>query len=204
MNRVGLTCRSARTRGSASLTGSWSQGAFREMWRLPMNRRSERGPLSPREPIGRNARTRRSALRILVAADVSRLHIKKLESNRASLRRLLPRFKGRVLIALLALVSVFGNLNALADNTAVVPEPRTYPANWMSRHEALVRRARSGGVDILFLGDSIMEGWSWPVGEVSRRQRKAPGARRHAFEKGDARPAAPQREGLPDLGRRHR
>jgi lysophospholipase L1-like esterase len=34
----------------------------------------------------------------------------------------------------------------------------------MSRHEALVAQAKQGGVDLLFLGDSITEGWRWDKG----------------------------------------
>jgi lysophospholipase L1-like esterase len=47
----------------------------------------------------------------------------------------------------------------------VVGEPRTEAYSWMSialwneRHDALVKRAKAGKVDLLFLGDSITEGW---------------------------------------------
>lgn len=47
--------------------------------------------------------------------------------------------------------------NAAVQNTALVPAPRD--ASWMARHEAFVREGRKGGIDILFIGDSIMEGW---------------------------------------------
>jgi lysophospholipase L1-like esterase len=49
-------------------------------------------------------------------------------------------------------------------NTALIPTPRDFPTNWMARHEAHVAEARKGGVDILFLGDSITDGWSWGTG----------------------------------------
>jgi len=42
-------------------------------------------------------------------------------------------------------------------NTAIVPVPRD--ANWVKRHEGFVQEARKGGIDILFLGDSITDGW---------------------------------------------
>ena len=42
-------------------------------------------------------------------------------------------------------------------NTAIQPEPRE--ANWVKRHEGFVEIARQGGVDVLFLGDSITDGW---------------------------------------------
>jgi lysophospholipase L1-like esterase len=42
-------------------------------------------------------------------------------------------------------------------HTAVSPLPRT--PNWMKRHDAFVQIAKKGGVDVLFLGDSITDGW---------------------------------------------
>ena len=44
-------------------------------------------------------------------------------------------------------------------HTAIIPVPRTDPAHWLARHESFVQRAQQGEVDILFLGDSITEGW---------------------------------------------
>jgi lysophospholipase L1-like esterase len=44
-----------------------------------------------------------------------------------------------------------------AVNTAIVPVPRE--AKWVTRHEGFVQEAKQGGVDILFLGDSITDGW---------------------------------------------
>lgn len=37
------------------------------------------------------------------------------------------------------------------------PKPRG--EKWLLRHEALVAQAKAGGIDVLFLGDSITEGW---------------------------------------------
>ena len=54
--------------------------------------------------------------------------------------------------------------SAFAQNTALIPAPRDFPTNWMARHEGLVAQARKGGVDVLFLGDSITDGWSWGTG----------------------------------------
>jgi lysophospholipase L1-like esterase len=34
-------------------------------------------------------------------------------------------------------------------------------AKWVERHEALVKRAKEGGIDVAFLGDSITEGWKY-------------------------------------------
>jgi len=43
-----------------------------------------------------------------------------------------------------------------AVNTAIVPVPRD---EWMQSHKSYVSRAEKGNVEVLFLGDSITEGW---------------------------------------------
>lgn len=43
------------------------------------------------------------------------------------------------------------------DPAGVQPEPKA--GGWMKRHEAFVEEARKGGFDVLFLGDSIVDGW---------------------------------------------
>lgn len=48
----------------------------------------------------------------------------------------------------------------VAANTAVQPAPRD--AAWLKRHEGFVAEATRGGVDVLFLGDSITDGWRRP------------------------------------------
>jgi lysophospholipase L1-like esterase len=48
-----------------------------------------------------------------------------------------------------------------AQNTALVPVPRDFPTNWLARHAENLAVARRGGVDVLFLGDSITDGWRW-------------------------------------------
>ncbi len=49
--------------------------------------------------------------------------------------------------------------SAFAENTAIIPAPRD--ANWVKRHEGLVEetKAKKENVDLLFLGDSITDGW---------------------------------------------
>jgi len=44
-----------------------------------------------------------------------------------------------------------------ARNSAVRPEPRE--GNWLQRHEGFVQIARQGNIDLLFVGDSITDGW---------------------------------------------
>ena len=43
------------------------------------------------------------------------------------------------------------------SNTATTPTPRD--AGWVKRHEGFVAIAKKGDVDLLFLGDSITDGW---------------------------------------------
>jgi lysophospholipase L1-like esterase len=47
--------------------------------------------------------------------------------------------------------------NEVVQNTAIVPVPRD--PKWVARHEGFVQEAKRGGIDILFMGDSITDGW---------------------------------------------
>ena len=47
-----------------------------------------------------------------------------------------------------------------AANPAIQPAPRD--AAWVKRHEGFVAEAARGGVDVLFLGDSITDDWRRP------------------------------------------
>jgi len=60
----------------------------------------------------------------------------------------------------------FVTVRAFAENTAIVPVPSSYPTttNWISRHESYMAEAKKGGVGLLFLGDSITDGWRWGQG----------------------------------------
>lgn len=42
---------------------------------------------------------------------------------------------------------------------ALIPATRSTPTNWLARHEGFVAQAKKGGVDILFMGDSITDFW---------------------------------------------
>ena len=44
-------------------------------------------------------------------------------------------------------------------NTAVQPVIRHERAGWVARHEGFVELARKGGINVLFIGDSITDGW---------------------------------------------
>lgn len=47
----------------------------------------------------------------------------------------------------------------LIPTTALPGHYAGYPKAWMAFHENLLKRARQGGVDVLFLGDSITQNW---------------------------------------------
>jgi lysophospholipase L1-like esterase len=59
----------------------------------------------------------------------------------------------RLLVAALAAAATL----SAAANTAIIPAPRD-PA-WVKRHEGFVAQARQGGIDVLFVGDSITDFW---------------------------------------------
>lgn len=78
----------------------------------------------------------------------------------AQVRRMLP-----ALLSLSAALFTFGPAVAQAPNPATRPEPRKDDW-WMNRHKAFVATAAKGGVDVLFIGDSITEGWGGNGKEV--------------------------------------
>lgn len=59
--------------------------------------------------------------------------------------------------SLSALAAVTLLVSAASANTAITPEPRD--AKWVKRHEGFVAEAKQGGIEVLFLGDSITDGW---------------------------------------------
>ena len=42
------------------------------------------------------------------------------------------------------------------SNTAVIPVPKDKPA-WFERHEAMNAKAKAGGIDLIYIGDSIVQ-----------------------------------------------
>jgi lysophospholipase L1-like esterase len=58
---------------------------------------------------------------------------------------------------------------APALNAPSVPATRSSPTNWFARHEGFVAQAKSGGIDLLFLGDSITDGWRSKGANVWRK-----------------------------------
>jgi len=61
-----------------------------------------------------------------------------------------------------------------AQNSAV--QPVSKEGKWLERHESLTAQAQQGGIDLLFLGDSITYGWQ-TEGQAVWQERYAP---RHA------------------------
>ena len=60
-------------------------------------------------------------------------------------------------LSLLALVLGFTASAFAQENDAIQPVPRD--GNWMKRHESFNARVKEGNVDLLFIGDSITQGW---------------------------------------------
>jgi len=44
-------------------------------------------------------------------------------------------------------------------NPAIIPVSRGNPTNWLARHEGFVKQTKAGGIDLLFMGDSITDFW---------------------------------------------
>ena len=63
------------------------------------------------------------------------------------------------LLQTVLLAALLSAVSAAAENTAIIPAPRD--ANWVKRHEGFVEesKAKKDQVDLLFLGDSITDGW---------------------------------------------
>ena len=60
---------------------------------------------------------------------------------------------------LLLCVATWLSFTALAENSALIPVPRDQPTNWVARHEGFLAEAKEGNYDLVFLGDSITDGW---------------------------------------------
>jgi len=89
---------------------------------------------------------------------------------------LLPHRNRTGLCAGLLFVGLFGlgvaPAPAQKENTATKPEPRD--ENWKKRHEGFVAIAKKGDVDVVFLGDSITDGWRGKGGADVWKERFEP------------------------------
>lgn len=63
------------------------------------------------------------------------------------------------LLVLFIGANAFGQDDGQAVNSALVPAPRD--AQWVARHDGFVEQAKQGGIDLLFIGDSITDCWRW-------------------------------------------
>jgi beta-glucosidase len=63
----------------------------------------------------------------------------------------------RRVFAIVLLVFVTATSSFAQQNDAIVPAPRE--GNWMKRHESFNERVKQGNVDLIFIGDSITQGW---------------------------------------------
>jgi lysophospholipase L1-like esterase len=64
-----------------------------------------------------------------------------------------------VVAAWVAVVAGSFGQDAATNNPAVAPAPRA-EAWWMEKHQQFVVQAIKGGIDVLFVGDSITAGWA--------------------------------------------
>ena len=65
----------------------------------------------------------------------------------------------RALLLSLCACSLFAGVTQAEEkpNDAIVPVPRD--GGWMTRHQSFNDRVKQGNVDLLFIGDSITQGW---------------------------------------------
>ena len=61
-----------------------------------------------------------------------------------------------ILLTALALIAT-PCLMAAAEHDAIKPVPRQ--GGWMTRHQSFNKRVAQGNVDLVFIGDSITQGW---------------------------------------------
>lgn len=73
------------------------------------------------------------------------------------------KFVARMLLVTLAAVVLIAPVQA-EEHDAIKPVPRD--GNWMKRHEAMNARVKEGNVDLVFIGDSITQGWEGRGKEV--------------------------------------
>lgn len=67
----------------------------------------------------------------------------------------------------LLLVAGLASAQDAKEHSAIKPEPRD--ANWMKRHESFNERVKKGHADLLFIGDSITQGWERAGADVWKK-----------------------------------
>jgi len=76
--------------------------------------------------------------------------------NSITMKEQHPHLKTRMLSLLLFAMALAIGETAFADNSAIVPVARTN-ASWIQRHELMNRQAQQGHIDLIYVGDSIVE-----------------------------------------------
>jgi beta-glucosidase len=56
-------------------------------------------------------------------------------------------------------LAIAGAIHTQSGSATTTPTPRLQEPAWVTLHERFIERAKSGGIDLLFLGDSITQGW---------------------------------------------
>lgn len=85
-----------------------------------------------------------------------------------------PRWVARIALISLSIVGTIPSALASGDelsakqSAAVIPQARTDPW-WIERHEASNARAKKGGIDLVWIGDSITQGWESAGQDVWQR-----------------------------------
>jgi len=64
-----------------------------------------------------------------------------------------------ILVASTCFAQETNSQKAPVKNPAIIPATRATPTNWVARHEGFVKEAQAGGIDLLFMGDSITDNW---------------------------------------------
>src|SRR5438132_3348590 len=75
--------------------------------------------------------------------------------ERKDMKKSMRRQRNLVLSYLVAAITIASA--AFAANTAIEPVSNADKANWMARHQAMNDRAKQGHVDLIYVGDSIVE-----------------------------------------------
>jgi lysophospholipase L1-like esterase len=81
-----------------------------------------------------------------------------LEEDVAMLLKCIGSRKAGLRLAMAFILAASGASACAQGPATVIPQPR--PGSWMDLHQSFLKRAQEGNVDLLFLGDSITQGWN--------------------------------------------
>ena len=66
------------------------------------------------------------------------------------------------LLAILVLLPTHGFAEDAEPHSAITPAPRNEQELWVNRHARINERTKQGDIELIFLGDSITQGWENP------------------------------------------